>query len=115
MSVQNNQPTDKQASGLAIIARLFWMVLGNAILVFSIVFILQHKGEMFHAADVVFWITVAALVLARYVDIKFWGGLTTTGLPASMAHWTKYVTLLLIFSAAVWVLAHAVNYLVVNR
>jgi len=115
MSIQNDQTSDKQGSGLGIIMRLFWMVFGNAVLFISIMFIFQHEGGVFHAADVVFWITVAALVIVRYLDIKVLGGLTVTGVPASTAHWTKYVAILLISSTAVWGFAHAVNYLVVNR
>jgi hypothetical protein len=115
MSIQNDQTTDKQGSGLSIIMRLFWMFFGNMILFISIIVIVEHKGEAFHTADVVFWITAAALVLVRYLDIKVCGGLTATGLPASIAHWIRYVAILLTSSTAVWILAHAVNYLVVNR
>jgi hypothetical protein len=115
MSIQNDQTTDKQGSGLSIIMRLFWMFFGNMILFISVILIFQHEGGGFHTADVVFWITVAALVFVRYLDIKLCNGLTVMGLPASMAHWIKYAAILLISSAAVWCLAHAVNYLVVNR
>ena len=115
MSIQNDQTPDKQGGGLGLIARLFWMFFGNAILFISVIFIVEHKGGVFHTADVVFWITAAALVLIRYLDIKLCAGLTVMGLPASMAHWIKYVAILLICSTAVWALAHAVNYLVVNR
>ena len=115
MSIQNDRTTDKQGGGLSIVVRLFWMFFGNAILFISIISIFQHKGGVFHTADVVFWITAAALVFVRYLDIKLCGGLTVMGLPASMAHWSKYAILLLIFSTAVWAIAHAVNYLVVNK
>jgi hypothetical protein len=115
MSIQNDQTSDKHGSGLSIIARLFWMFFGNMTLCISIIFIFQHRGGVFHTADVVFWITAAVLVFVRYLDIKFCGGLTVMGLPASMAHWIKYAAILLISSTAVWILAHAVNYLVVNR
>jgi hypothetical protein len=115
MSIPNDQTTDKHHSGPGVIARLFWMFFGNAILFISIIFIFEHEDGMFHTADAVFWITVVALVFVRYLDIKFCGGLTATGLPASMSHWIKYTILLLICSTAVWALAHAVNYLVVNR
>jgi hypothetical protein len=91
------------------------MFAGNEILFISTIFILQHKGGMFHTADVVFWVTVAVLVLTRYLDIKLLGSLTATGQPASMAHWSKYTIFLLICSTAVWVLSHAINYLFVNR
>ena len=115
MSIQNDRPPDKHESGLGVIARLFWMFFGNAILFISIIFIFQQEGRVFHAADAVFWITVVALVFIRYLDIKFCGGVTVTNLPATMSHWNKYAVLLVICSTAIWALAHAVNYLAVNR
>jgi hypothetical protein len=72
---------------------------------------MQRKNWAFHTADVVFWSAAAALVLARYLDIKFYSGSTATGQPASMAHWRKYAVVLLICLAAVWTLAHAAIYL----
>jgi hypothetical protein len=114
MSTYNDQPTGKQSSALGILVRLFWMFLGNFILFISIIYIFEYKIQLFRTADVVFWITVAALVIVRYLDINHLDGLTATGLPASMAHWTKYVTLLLVCSTAVWILAHVVNYMVVK-
>ena len=115
MPGKNAQTPEEHQSGLSLIARLFWMLFGNAILCILIVSILLREGRMFHTLDLVFWITVAALAFARYLDIKLWSGLTATGLPATMVHWTKYVTLLLICSTALWLLSHAVNYLVINR
>ncbi len=114
MSTKNDQPTSKQGIALGILARFFWMFLGNFILFFSIICIFEYKSGLFHTADAVFWITVAALVIVRYLDINLLDGLTATGLPASMSNWTKYVTLLLICSTAVWLLSHAVNYVVVK-
>jgi hypothetical protein len=115
MKKQNDQPTEKYDSMLGPMARLFWMLVGNAILFFLTIFILLNQGKMFNAADVVFWITVAVLVLTRYFDIKLLDGLTVTDKPASMAHWRKYTIFLLICSTAVWVLSHAINYLFINR
>jgi hypothetical protein len=115
MSTHNNQSSGKQGSALGILARFFWMFIGNFILFFSIICIFEYKSGLFHTADAVFWITVAALVIVRYLDINLLDGLTATGLPASMANWTKYVTLLLICSTAVWTVSHAINYLFVNK
>lgn len=115
MTKQNDQPTEKYDSIFSLIVRVFWILFGNVILLVSVILIFQRKDWMFHTADVVFWGTVAALVLARYLDIKLYNGLTATGSPASMAHWRKYVVILLVCSTVVWVLLHAINYLVVNR
>lgn len=115
MSTPNDQPTSKQSSALGILARFFWMFIGNFILFISIICIFEYKIQLFHTMDAVFWITVAALVIVRYLDINLLDGLTATGLPASMANWIKYVTLLLVCSTAVWTVSHAINYLFVNK
>ena len=115
MKKQNDQPAEKYDSPLGLLARLFWMVFGNMTLFIVTIFIFLNQGKMFNAADVVFGITVAALILTRYIDIKLLGGFTVTNQPASMANWRKYAIFLLIGSTAVWVLSHAINYLFVNR
>ena len=115
MSKHSDQTADEHYGILNITLRLFWMFFGNAVLFISSIFIFEHKGAVFHTADVIFWITVVALVLVRYLDIKLCGGLTATGIPATISNWRKYVALILICSTAVWVISHALNYLVVNR
>jgi hypothetical protein len=96
-------------------ARLWWMLLGNILLAFSIIFIFENRGSFFHAADGVFWITLASLVLIRYLDIRFLDGCTATGEHASITNWIRYVALLIACSTAVWVLAHVASYLLAAR
>ena len=111
-AVNRTEPAaSKQDSIAGVLARVFWMLIGNGVLAISMISILLHEGSMFHAADLVFWITIAAIVLVRYLDIKFWGGMTAAGGPATMANWNRYAAALLIGSAAVWALSHVVNYL----
>jgi hypothetical protein len=114
MTKENNQPIAKYDSIFSLLVRVFWMLLGNAILAISAIFITQGKDWKFQTADVVFWVIVAALLLARYLDIKFYSDSDSTGQPASMVNWRKYAAILLIISTAVWVLAHVVNYLMVK-
>jgi len=97
------------------LVRLWWMLLGNAVLALSAVFIAHNTGGFFHAADAVFWCTVASLALTRYVDIRFLDGLTAAGAPASTRLWVKYSAVLVVLSAIVWALAHAANYVFVSR
>ena len=111
MTKQNDQSTEKYDSIFSLIVRVFWILFGNVILLVSAILIFQRKDWMFHTADVVFWGTVAALVLARYLDIKLYNGLTATGKPASMSHWRKYAVVLLICSVVIWVLLHIINHL----
>ena len=114
MSTQREQTADRQGGFLSIIARLFWMAIGNVVLVMACVSILHRSGPLFHTADVVFWVTVLALILVRYLDIRLWDGQTAMGTPASMAHWKKYSVLLLAGSTVAWAICHAVTYLSAN-
>jgi hypothetical protein len=115
MTKQIDQTTEKYDSIFSLFVRVFWALIGNAILLLTTIFIFLHKGAIFYTADIVFWGTVAALVLVRYLDIKLYNGLTITGQPASMSHWRKYTVILLLCSTVVWAIAHAINYLVVNK
>ncbi len=115
MITKDQQITEKHDSILSLILRLFWMLLGNVILIVSAIFILQGKNWQFHTADAFFWGTAVALVLARYLDIKYFNGLNATGEPASMANWRKYAVVLTIGSAVIWALAHIINHIIVNK
>jgi hypothetical protein len=110
MTHQINQDTEKYDSIFSLFVRVFWILLGNVILIVSVILIFQHKDWMIHSADGVFWGTVAALILARYLDIKLYNGLTATGKPASMSQWRKYAAVLLTCSTIVWVVLHAIKY-----
>lgn len=115
MSAHDSQVTDRQSSALGLLARLWWMFFGNVVVAFSILFIVQNQGGFFHAADWVFWITLASLVLIRYADIRFLDGCTVTGARASVTHWIRYAALLIACSTVVWTVAHLATYLLAAR
>jgi len=109
MPASNGQIDDKQTTGLGLLARIWWMFLDNVVLAFCILFVVQNQGRFFLAADWVFWIGVATLVLVRYADIRFLDGCTIMGTRASVSHWTRYAVLMVACSAAVWVLTHVAS------
>ena len=111
MSTREDQTVNRQGAPLGILARLWWMLFGNVLLAFSLVFIFRKEGGFLHPADGVFWVTVAALVLVRYLDIRFLDGQTATGEPASVGHWTRYAALLVSIATVLWGLAHAVSHI----
>ncbi len=115
MPASDSQIQDRQSTLAGIMARLWWMFLGNILLAFSLLFIVQNGGRFFHVADWVFWIALASLVLIRYVDIRFLGGCTGTGEPTSVRHWTRYAAVLTLCSTAAWILAHVANSLFVAK
>jgi len=106
MPAPERQMGDEQSTLLGMGARLWWMFLGDVLLAFCAIFIFRNGGVFFQTADWVFWIVLATLVLIRYVDIRFLGGCTGTGEPASMTHWIRYSIILTLCATAVWVLAH---------
>ena len=92
-----------------LVVRMIWLLAGNAALFMLAIFIFQKRD--FSAFDVGFWAIVAVLVLLRYIDITRLKGLTSNSEPATLKHWRRYVIRLLVASAAMWGLAHAIPYL----
>lgn len=86
--------------------RLFWMLVGNFMLVLTAVHIARREGGFFSLADIVFWGIVPLLIAARYFDIRHGAGETATGEPATMKHWVRYTWLLPAVSLVVWTIAH---------
>ena len=115
MPERDHQAVDMQSTAAGILARLWWMLFGNAVLAFCLVFILENRGGFFRAADWVFWVTTATLVLVRHLDITLFDGQTAAGAPASTAHWVRYVAWLVPCSTVAWLPAHAANALFVRE
>ena len=115
MAAREEQVSNGQGTLGGILARLWWMLFGNVVLALSLIFIFRKEGGFFHPADWVFWITVATLVLVRYVDVRFCDGQTATGRPASTADWSRYAGLLVAGAILLWAIAHATNYVFVSR
>lgn len=91
--------------------RIFWMMIGNVILLFCAYGIIQNHSGLFSIADVFYWVFVGSLLAARYADIQHFKGLTADGNPASMAHWRRYAMLLCFIVTVVWFVAHGIAYL----
>jgi hypothetical protein len=99
---------DSKRSFIGAVARLYWMLVGNAGVYVVAIAITQQGHERAWATDAAFWMAVASLVLVRYVDIALLGGATASGEPASFGDWYRYAGRLLLLSLAVWIIAHAV-------
>jgi hypothetical protein len=110
MSEPDRQLMDRQNSAAGVMARLWWMLAGNAVLGFCAVFIFHYRDGWFHTADAVFWITAASLVLVRYLDVRFLNGLTGAGAPATIRHWVRYTGVLILCSVVLWGIAHTARY-----
>lgn len=74
--------------------RVFWLVLGNAIIYASWVAILLTSAPLPCMLDAVVGITVALMLVARWVDITRFGGRDPHGQPATRSDWRRYLAIL---------------------
>ncbi|HPD15559.1 MAG TPA: hypothetical protein PLE19_11440 [Planctomycetota bacterium] len=100
-----NSPPETNPTGCLL--RLCWMLVGNGVMLFAAIFITQHPWKSLSTADLVYAAGVAFLLGARFLDITRFQGTTTTGQPATLAHWRRYALLVLAVSACGWLAAHA--------
>lgn len=106
MSQSANEST-KGGDFYGCVARIFWMLFGNGILVLTFFSILSNNNNKFiSTSDFIFFATVILLIIVRFIDIKRLNGKTSSGEPATMGHWKKYTLFLILGSAAMWILAH---------
>jgi hypothetical protein len=85
------------------------MLGGIAILLYCVIWIATKSGsEQLSAVDGVFGAALFATILARYLDIRHFGGTTGTGEPASMSDWRRYAALMVFLGLAAWGAAHGV-------
>jgi len=103
--MESNDSKGGRAGGCLV--RLFWMAVGNLILVFSAIGIGQRSGGFALAPlDAVFWAAAFSMPALRYVDIRYWEGETADNRPATMADWRRYSALVLAVSLLLWLGAH---------
>lgn len=99
----------RNTSALAILARVYWMLLGNIIVVLSAVMIGRSpQGLSLH--DAAFWAGSASLLVVRYVDVTRLQGTTAEGEPATMAHWRRYAVTVAVVAGVAWVTAHGMAF-----
>jgi hypothetical protein len=100
-----------QSNTLGCVLRMFWMLAGNAIPMFTAIWIAKARVPWGSVADLLFWSAIVSLVLARYLDVAYFHGTTSTGEPATMAHWRKHALLAVVLGGVVWLAAHGIGML----
>jgi len=95
---------------LGVLARLYWMLLGNGALGFTAAAIAQGRGSGLGRSDALFCGVAASLAVIRLVDVVYLGGTTAEGEPASLRHWIRYSAVLVPVSLGIWALARAVRH-----
>src|SRR4030042_5257305 len=101
-----SQTNSKQESGLGMLFRLFWMMAGNLITFILLIGIFLSENRALGIKDCIYWAMIVLLIITRNVDIKYLGGLTATGSPASISVWYRYAAVLTIGAGLLWGLAY---------
>lgn len=87
--------------------RLFWMGLGNGALILLALRILESNGRI-SPTDAVYWLLVALLVAARYLDIRHFAGTDGYGEPCTLHDWRRYTLHVVTLSGVIWSVTHLI-------
>ncbi len=96
---------------LSLVVRIFWTLIGNAVAFFALLAIFSRKERQFSSADLIFFCTIGLVILARFIDDKFWG---EKGEAAAKAQ-KKYALIYIIAAALLWSLAHLINAIFIDK
>ena len=103
--------TETPVTGGGFLARLYWAFVGNALLFFLLVFLLEKRPPLPSLLDAACWLAIISLILVRYVDIRFLNGETNEGKPATMAHWRRHATLVGFIGTGAWLVTRLIVHL----
>lgn len=107
----SHDPSDTAASPSRSVAglllRAWWMLLGNGVLVLVLAVMAFERSALPSRIDAAFAALVASLLVARFADVRWFGGVTADGARATREHVRRYALRLLGGSAAGWGVANA--------
>lgn len=102
---------DAEAGGAGnLLCRLIWMFAGPVTLAIVVYHTVAQGDVWFAMRDIVFAAAVALMIGARWVEMRSGKAQTATGEPATMAHFRRYITVLLPVVAIVWLAAKVVGH-----
>ncbi len=105
MPVPSPQPPAEPESRrgcLPVLFRLTW-IFGGIAIIYCALFVAQAKGGI--AADILLWVLALAIILVRFIDIKFLKGETRDNRQATMKDWRRYALMMLALSGILYALA----------
>lgn len=89
--------------------RLFWMMIGPAILVLLTSSVAAQGGGWAAPQDLAFLVVLAAVILARWFEFRSGNPQTSTGDPATPADLRRYVIGATVIGLSVWVVANVIG------
>jgi len=91
--------------------RVFWMILGNLAVGIVGLKIAVDQSPFFSILDLFFWSLALAVVVIRFVDIRWLSGMTARSEPATLRDWRNYALIFLAVCIVGWCAVHGLNYL----
>lgn len=107
--VRTEETSAEQHSGGNPLLRLYWMALGNFLLLVAAMLISKQDAWTITLLDLLYLAIVGSLLLARYIDIARYKGETTNCEPATKRHWKRYAAGLVAVGGALWAAVQAVT------
>ena len=89
-----NKPASENNSGCLL--RLYWMMIGNVLVLVSAGMMAKTGNLLLYGS--IYVIIVATIIIARYLDIRYFAGqkADVSG-PATMGDWKKYTVAVTVF------------------
>jgi len=101
----DNQQQSYQ-SGSGCLVRSLWTFIGHAVLLILALYIFEKQSRSFSIFDVLYFLAIGLIILARFIDIRFLKGETVYGKPASTAHLYRHILIIVPVYLLFLILAH---------
>ena len=103
---------ESASSGLpGCLTRIVWFFGGYAVLFMLSAKIVVDRSPLPSYRDAAFWSVAVAIIVLRYVDIRYLHGDTGDGKPATMQHWRRYAVFVAIGSLLLWLATRGIVWL----
>jgi hypothetical protein len=90
-------------------ARLFWMLIGPALLFLLLLGVGSEGRGWFSPVDIAFLLILAAMIYARSIEFRGGRATTSTGEPATEADLRRYVGGVLLCGIGIWIVANVIG------
>lgn len=99
----------KPASGITPFGRVFWMMIGPAILFLLALTIARQGGGWFTPKDIGFLLVLAGMVVGRFVEFRGGDPRTADGEPATPGHLRRYIATIIPIGLGIWAVANLIG------
>lgn len=100
---------EETTSVLAILCRVFWMLLGPMFLGLTAFLVIRVGNGWLTIADFAYLAVLGGMMLARWLEFQLGRPLTAEGEPATPGHLRRYLIGLGVIGLAVWVIANVIG------